>query len=171
MIQVRGWACPRHSAHTEVRGHPITWVNPWVSKPPDTQPNGRREPTEGQSSQPVAVLLAIVTPRWWEAAASGRPFPNYSPILLRAHKAHSQARPILQPGIFHAAGFCWALCPAWRLWPCYCIHSHRSDCAHEPRGLLQASHHCSCLRPQRHFCGICRAQIRKAVQRAWSRVL
>lgn len=35
--------------------------------------------------------------------------------------AHSQARPILQPGIFHAVGFCWALCPAWRLWPCYCI--------------------------------------------------
>lgn len=67
------------------------------------------------------ALLAIVTPRWREATASGRPFLNYSFVLLRAHTAHSQARPILQPGIFHAVGFCWALCPAWRLWPCYCI--------------------------------------------------
>lgn len=35
--------------------------------------------------------------------------------------AHSQASPILQPGISHSAGLCWAFCPAWRLWPCYCI--------------------------------------------------
>lgn len=173
MIQVCGWACPRHSAHTEVRGRPITWVNPWVSKPSDTQPNGRREPTEGRSSHPVAVLLDVVTPRWWEAAASGRPFPNHSSVLLRAHTAHSQARPILQPGIFHAAGFCWALCPAWRLWPCYCILFTTAIALTVHMNLEGSSRQviAAAVSDLRHFCGICMAQIRKAAQRAWSRVL
>lgn len=96
----------------------ITWVNPWVSKPPDTQPNSLQRGGR-HTLQPRAP--AVVTPRGWEAAASGRPFLNYSFVLLRAHTAHSQARPTLQPGILHSAGFCWALCPAWRLWPCHCI--------------------------------------------------
>lgn len=116
--------CPHHSAHTEVRERPPLPSHGSTPGFPNHQilnltadeglQRGGRH-----TLQPCAP--AVVTPRGWEAAASGRPFLNYSFVLLRAHKAHSQARPTLQPGILHSAGFCWALCPAWRLWPCHCI--------------------------------------------------
>lgn len=155
MIQVCGWVCPHHSAHTEVRGRPplpsrgstpgfpnhqilnLTASRGAVVTPCSRARACRRDTSRvGSRSQraPLSQLLLCITQS---------PHGSFSGEADSAAWHPSLCRVLL--------GFVPSLeAVALPLHPVY--HSHRSDCAHEPRGLLQASHRSSCLRPQRDFC-------------------
>lgn len=53
---------------------------------------------------------------------------------------NSQARPSVQFGMSHSAGFCRAHCPVRRLWPCYCILFSTLITLDVPKGLTRLSY-------------------------------
>lgn len=152
MIQVCVGVCPRHSAHTEVRG---------------CLPLPTRGSTPGFPNHQILNLTADVSLQRGGHHILQPCAPSHRDTLLVG--SHSQQAPLSElficitqsphgsfSGEADSAAWHLSLCRvllgfvpsleavALLLYPVY--HSHRSDCAHEPRGLFQASHGCSCLR-------------------------
>lgn len=143
-----GWVCTCHSAHIEVRGQRSVLSFHFVG--PNQQTLKLMEDVNAHPQrwvccekghhENVHVFFQLSSHLTWGSHKQS-PFLEYSLILLRAHRAHSQTRLILQPGTTHSAGFYWALCPVWRLGPCYDIlfTTFITDCARVSRATLGKS--------------------------------
>lgn len=103
------------------------WVNPLVSKPPDTQPDGRCEHQPREMCHHENVHMChLHTSRGREPHSTPflrphrqGPFLHNTFITQSPHGSLSASQsPHRSLSASHSAGLCWALCPVWRLRPC-----------------------------------------------------